>query len=144
VTSATGLAASNLGGLARLTLGFGFLLAVASGVLALVVGSAQRRRTLVVLAILGASPKQRAGFLWTEARALVVAGVTAGLLAGGLVAAQLVKVLTGIFDPAPEHPSVPLVLLGTLVGVVLTGSAVTTAISGRVLGRVEPARLRDF
>jgi putative ABC transport system permease protein len=143
VTSATGLAAGNLAGLAKLTLGFGFLLAVASSVLALVVGSAQRRRTLVVVALLGATPRQRAGFLWTEARAMVLAGLAAGLAVGGVIAAELVKVLTGIFDPAPEHPAVPIGLLAGLIALVLVGSAVTTGISARVMGRVDPARLRE-
>jgi putative ABC transport system permease protein len=144
VTTATGLAAGNLAGLAKLTLGFGFLLALASSVLALVVGSAQRRRTLVVLAILGATRRQRAAFLWTEARALVGAGLVGGLLAGAVVASQLVKVLNGIFDPAPEHPAVPATMLAALVAVVVIGSAVTTRVSGHVMARIDAARLRDF
>ncbi|MCW2601090.1 MAG: hypothetical protein JWM02_2919 [Frankiales bacterium] len=144
VTTATGLAASNLAGLARLTLGFGLLLAMASSLLALVVGSAQRRRTLVVLAVLGGSTSQRAAFLWTEARALVVAGLVGGVLAGGVVAAELVKVLDGIFDPAPERPAVPLVFLLSLFAALALGSAVAAGVSGRRLGRVDAARLRDL
>jgi putative ABC transport system permease protein len=144
VTSATGLAASNLAGLAKLTLGFGFLLAVASSILALMVGAAQRRRALAVLALVGANAKQRAGFLWSEARALVLAGLVGGLVAGGLVAAELVKVLNGIFDPPPENPAVPLLPLTALVAVVVVGSAVTTGVSGRVMGRIDAAKLRDL
>jgi putative ABC transport system permease protein len=144
VTSATGLAAGSLSGLARLTLGFGFPLAIASSVLALVVGSAQRRRMLVVLALLGATTKQRAGFVWTEARALVLAGLAGGLTAGFVIAFELVKVLNGIFDPAPQHAAVPGVLLTVLVAVVLLGSAATTALSGRLLARVDATRLREF
>ncbi len=144
VTTATGLAASNLAGLARLTLGFGLLLAAASSLLALVVGSAQRRRTLVVLAVLGGTPAQRAGFLWTEARALVVAGLVGGVLAGGVVAAELVKVLDGIFDPPPEHPAVPMTFLVSLLAAIVAGSAAAAAVAGRRLGRVDAARLRDL
>jgi putative ABC transport system permease protein len=144
VTTATGLAAGSLSGLARLTLGFGFPLAIASSVLALVVGSAQRRRMLVVLALIGASPKQRAGFVWSEARALVVAGLVGGLTAGFVIAYALVKVLNGIFDPPPQHAAVPAVLLATLVGIVLVGSAATAAVSGRLLARVNATRLREF
>jgi putative ABC transport system permease protein len=144
VTTATGLAASNLSGLARLTLGFGLLLAVSSSLLALVVGSAQRRRTLVVLAVLGGSPKQRAAFVWTEARSLVVAGLLGGVLAGGIIATQLVKVLDGIFDPPPEHPAVPLGFLLSLLAAIAVGSAVAAGVSGRRLGRVDAARLRDL
>jgi putative ABC transport system permease protein len=144
VTTATGLAASNLSGLARLSLAFGLLLAVASSLLALVVGSAQRRRTLVVLAVLGGTPKQRAGFLWTEARALVVAGLLGGVVTGGLVAAELVRVLDGIFDPPPERPAVPAAFLLGLLALIALGSAVAAGVSGRRLGRVDASRLRDL
>ena len=144
VTSASGLAAGNLSGLARLTLGFGFPLAVASSVLALVVGAAQRRRLLMVLALNGASTRQRTRFLWSEARALLVAGLLGGLVAGMVVAAELVKVLQGIFDPPPEHPVIPVLLVTALVVVVLGGGAATVAVSGRLLSRLDASRLRDL
>lgn len=144
VTTATGLAASNLTGLARLTLGFGLLLAAATSVLALVVGATQRRRTLMILAVLGATPRQRSSFLGSEARALVTAGVLGGLVTGGVLAAELVKVLTGIFDPPPQHPTVPVTPLVVLVGLIVVGSAATAAVAGRVLGRVDATRLRDL
>jgi putative ABC transport system permease protein len=144
VTSASGLAASNLSGLARLTLGFGLLLAAASSILALVVGLAQRRRSLVVLAVMGATVRQRAGFVWTEARALVVAGLVGGLVVGGLIAAMLVKVLDGIFDPAPAHPAIPVGFVIGLLLLVSLGTAVAATVAGRRLGRVDAARLRDL
>jgi putative ABC transport system permease protein len=144
VPSASGLAAGSLSGLASLTLAFGLLLATASTGLVLVVGAQQRRRSLVALAVLGASPRQRAGFLWTEARAIVTAGVLGGLVTGALLAAQLVKVLTGIFDPPPQHPAVPWAFVASVVAVVLASAAVTTVISGRSAGRVDASRLRDL
>lgn len=144
VTTATGLAASNLSGLARLTLGFGVLLAAASSLLALVVGAAQRRRSLVVLGMLGATARQRAGFVWSEATALVVAGVTGGLVAGAVIGLELVKVLTGIFDPPPENPAIPVLFLALFIGLLLAGSAAATAVAGRRLGRIEASRLREL
>ncbi len=144
VTTASGLAAADLSGLARLTYGFGLLLALASAVLALLVGLEQRRRSLVVLAVLGASRRQRARFVWSEARALVVAGVVGGVVVGGVVAAELVKVLNGIFDPAPTHPSVPLAPLAGLLGAVLLTTAVAAGIGARRLGRFDSSRLRDL
>ncbi len=144
VTTATGLAASNLSGLARLTLGFGVLLAAASSLLALVLGAAQRRRSLVVLGMLGATPRQRAGFVWSEATALVVAGVLGGVLAGAVVGLELVKVLTGIFDPPPENPAIPVLFLTLFIGLLLAGSGAATAVAGRRLGRVEASRLREL
>ena len=144
VTSASGLAAADLTGLARLTLGFGLLLAVASGVLALVVGLAQRRRSLVILAVLGADVRQRSAFGWSETRALVAAGVLGGVLTGAVVAAELVKVLNGIFDPPPAHPSVPYAYLLVLLGSILTAVSLATVIGGRRLGRFDAAALREL
>ncbi|MFB9238105.1 hypothetical protein ACFFWC_21535 [Plantactinospora siamensis] len=39
---------------------------------------------MTTLAVLGADARQRAGFLWTEAHALVVAGVAGGIATGAL------------------------------------------------------------
>lgn len=144
VPSASGLAAGSLAGLARLILAFGLLLAVASAALVLAVGASQRRRSLVALAVLGASARQRAGFLWTEARWIVLSGVLGGLVAGALVAFQLVKVLTGIFDPPPEVPAVPVTFLVVLLVAVVGGAVAATAASARWAGRVDASRLRDL
>jgi putative ABC transport system permease protein len=144
VPSASGLAAGSLAGLARLTLAFGLLLAAASAGLVLVVGAAQRRRSLVALAVLGASAKQRAGFLWTEARAIVLAGLAGGLVTGALIASQLIKVLNGIFDPAPQHPAVPWAFVAAVLAIVVFASAMATAASARWAGRVDASRLRDL
>ncbi|MBL7260209.1 FtsX-like permease family protein [Paractinoplanes lichenicola] len=144
VVSASGLAAGSLSGLARLSLTFGLLLAGASAGLVLVAGAVQRRRATTALAVLGATARQRAGFLWTEARALVALGVIGGLVAGGLVAAQLIKVLNGIFDPPPHHPVVPWDFVAATVLAVLATAAATTAVTARWTGRVDASRLRDL
>ncbi len=144
VPSASGLAAGSLAGLASLTLAFGLLLAVASAGLVLIVGAAQRRRSLVALAVLGANAKQRAGFLWTEARAIVISGLAGGLLTGALISSQLVKVLNGIFDPAPQHPAIPWSFVVTVLTTVVFAAAIATAASSRWAGRVDATRLRDL
>ncbi|MBU2667976.1 FtsX-like permease family protein [Actinoplanes bogorensis] len=144
VTSASGLAAGSLSGLARLSLTFGLLLAGAGAGLVLVVGATQRRRATTALAVLGATARQRAGFLWTEARWLITLGVAGGLVTGGLVAWQLIKVLNGIFDPAPQHPIVPWTVVGLTVAAVIGTAVVTAAASARWTGRVDASRLRDL
>jgi putative ABC transport system permease protein len=144
VPSASGLAAGSLAGLARLILAFGLILATASAGLVLIVGAVQRRRSLVALALLGASARQRARFLWSEARAVVIAGLVGGVASGALVAAELVKVLNGIFDPPPQHPTVPWLFITVLGSAVLLAGAVATAGSARWAGRVDPSRLRDL
>jgi putative ABC transport system permease protein len=144
VPSASGLAAGSLTGLASLTLTFGLLLAAASSGLVLIVGAAQRRRSMVALAVLGADARQRGGFLWTEARTLTVAGVVGGLTTGALIAAELIKVLNGIFDPPPQRPAVPWTFICAMLLVVLAALAIATAGSARWTARVDASRLREL
>jgi putative ABC transport system permease protein len=144
VTSASGLAATDLTGLSRLILGFSVPLALACSGLALLGGILERRRALVLLAALGATARQRGRFLATEARAMVVSGMLGGAVVGTLISYLLVKVLNGIFDPAPAAPSIP---WAYLVAMLLLVGAVTAAIvagAGRVVARAGPSELRDL
>jgi len=101
VTSASGLAGTDLSGLYRLELGFGVVLALACSGLALLGRILERRRALVLLAALGATPRQLRRFLASEARAVVIAGLVGGTLIAATIAYLLVEVLNGIFDPPP-------------------------------------------
>lgn len=144
VTSASGLAATDLSGLARLELGFGILLALACSGLALLGGIVERRRALVLLAALGATARQRGRFLAIEARAMVVAGVVGGALIGTTIAYLLVKVLTGIFDPAPASATVPWGYLTFLVALVTGVTVLVVSGVGRLVARAGPQELRDL
>jgi putative ABC transport system permease protein len=144
VTSASGLAATDLSGLARLELGFGILLALACSGLALLGGIVERRRALVLLAALGATARQRGRFLAIEARAMVVAGVLGGALIGTTIAYLLVKVLTGIFDPAPASATVPWAYLTFLVALVAGVTVLVVSGVGRLVARAGPQELRDL
>jgi len=144
VTTASGLAATDLSGLARLAVGFGVLLAIAAAALALVVGATQRTRSLVALGLLGANARQRVSFLRGEAQALLAAGVFGGAIGGLLIAYELVKVLTGIFDPPPQHVLVPWGPLLLLLGAIPVAGGVVVAALGRWATRLDPGRLRDF
>lgn len=144
VTSATGLAATDLAGLSRLELGFGVVLALACSALALLGGIVERRRALVLLAALGASARQRGRFLSSEARALVVSGLVGGSAIGALIAYLLVKVLTGIFDPAPAVATVPWTYLVGLLALVVGVTVAVVAGVGRLVARAGPSELRDL
>ncbi|MEO7350634.1 MAG: FtsX-like permease family protein [Marmoricola sp.] len=144
VTSASGLAGTDLSGLSRLELGFGVLLALACSGLALVGGIVERRRALVLLAALGATSRQRGRFLATEARAMVVAGVLGGAVIGTTIAYLLVKVLTGIFDPAPASATVPWGYLTLLVALVALVTVLVVSGVGRLVARAGPSELRDL
>lgn len=144
VTSASGLASADLTGLSRLELGFGLILALACSGLALALGITERRRALVLLAALGATARQRGRFLTAEARALLAGGLLGGTAIGATIAYLLVKVLTGIFDPAPTGLTVPLGYLTALIASVLTVSAAVLTIFGRLASRAGPSQLRDL
>ena len=73
-----------------------------------------------------------------------LAGVVGGLLTGTLVAAELVKVLNGIFDPPPQRPAIPWTFVGALLAAVLATATVATSVSARWAGRVDASRLRDL
>jgi putative ABC transport system permease protein len=144
VTSASGLAGTDLTGLSRLELGFGVLLALACSGLALLGGVLERRRALVLLAALGATARQRGRFLSSEARAVVIPGVVGGLAVGATIAYLLVKVLTGIFDPAPAGATVPWPYLGVLLVVVVGATVLVVSVVGRLVARAGPSDLRDL
>ncbi len=144
VTTVSGLAAADLTGLSRLELAFALLLALACSGLALLLGAAQRRRALVLLAALGATARQRGRFLRSEASALLVSGLVGGLAIAGAISYLLVKVLTGIFDPPPTGATLP---IGYLVALVLSVVAVTglaVVALGRLGSRAGPAELREL
>ena len=144
VTSASGLAGTDLSGLSRLELGFGVLLALACSGLALVGGIVERRRALVLLAALGATARQRGRFLAAEARTIVGAGVVGGALIGTTISYLLVKVLNGIFDPAPAAATVPWGYLTFLVALVASVTVLAVAGVGRLVARAGPHELRDL
>jgi putative ABC transport system permease protein len=144
VTSASGLASADLSGLSRLELGFGLLLALACSGLALALGIVERRRALVLLAALGATARQRRRFLTAEARAVLAGGLLGGAVIGTTIAYLLVKVLTGIFDPAPTGLSVPVLYLTVLVASVIAATVAVLLVMGRLASRAGPSQLRDL
>jgi putative ABC transport system permease protein len=144
VTSASGLAGTDLSGLSRIELGFGIALALACSGLALLGGIVERRRALVLLAALGATARQRGRFLSSEARAMVVSGIVGGAVIGTTIAYLLVKVLTGIFDPPPAAATIPWGYLSLLLALVVAVAVVVVASVGRMVARAGPSELRDL
>jgi putative ABC transport system permease protein len=110
------LTAVDLGGLTRLELSYALALVACATGLVLALGGLDRRKTFAILSALGAKPSQLRAFLWSEGLLIVGAGVAAGLVTGGVLAAMLVKLLTGAFDPPPEALIVPWLYVGLLVG----------------------------
>jgi putative ABC transport system permease protein len=144
VVTASGLAATDLGALARLELGFALAFAIACTGLALGIGIAERRRSLVVLAALGTTSRQRARFLSAEGGLLVAGGLLGGTVVGVAVGYLLVAILRGIFDPPPDGLAVPWVFATFLIASVVVVGALVVAIVGRLASRASRSQLRDL
>lgn len=92
----------------------------------------------------GATSRQRRRFLAADARALLAAGLTGGAVIAAVIAYLLIKVLTGIFDPPPEEPTLPWGYLAGLGVATIAATVGVVTIYGRIAGRAGPAELRDL
>ncbi|TMF06972.1 MAG: ABC transporter permease, partial [Chloroflexi bacterium] len=113
---------------------FAIALATAGAGLVLLLGFDERRRTLAIATALGARPRQIDAFVWSEAALMLAGGLITGAILGWLVATMLVKLLTQVFDPPPEHLAVPWVYVAavpaaTTASVVLSLSSVRAWLS---------------
>ena len=87
-TVGSSLTAVNLAGLTRIELGFGLVLAAASGALVLALGLTERRRSFVIAHALGATRRHLRSFVLAEAAILVACGLTAGAVLGAALVAD--------------------------------------------------------
>ncbi len=69
---------------------------------------------------------------------MLMGGVLGGALIGSTIAYLLVKVLNGIFDPAPAAATIPWTYLFALVTVVGLVTSVVVAGVGRLAARAGP------
>ncbi len=137
------LTAVDLSGLTKVELGFALVLAAATGGLVLWLGFTERRRTFAIAAALGANRRQLGGFVWSEATYVAIAGLAAGALTGWALSEMLVKVLAGVFDPAPASLAVPwrYLALTATIALIAIGAAAASAI--RAATRPTIAILRE-
>lgn len=138
------LTAVDLSGLTAIELAFALGMAVAAAGLMLGLGFLDRRRSFAILTAIGAKPRQLAAFLWGEGLLVAVGGLVFGLLSGLTMAWMLVKLLTGVFDPAPDALAIPASYLA-LVLVLLLASIAAAVLLTRNVGQVKAAELlRDL
>ncbi len=117
------LTAVDLDGLTRVELGFALALAAAATGLTLWLGLAERRRTFAIATALGANQRQLGAFVWAEATITTTAGLLTGTVAAWALSNMLVKVLHGVFDPAPDSLAVPWTYLTIMLAIALTATA---------------------
>jgi putative ABC transport system permease protein len=116
-----------------------FVIALAAAGMALFVGVCltERRQELATMAALGASLRQTASFLWSEAALVLGAALALAALLGWLLAEMLVAMLQHVFDPPPERLAVPWGFLGGL-GAAAIGGMLAAAFAATLLIRRLP------
>jgi putative ABC transport system permease protein len=112
----------SLSGISRIEESFAVVLAAAAMALFVAVGLAERRHELATMAALGASLRQVAAFLWSEAALVLGAALALAALLGWLLAQMLVAMLQHVFDPPPDRLALPWLFLGGLAGAALLGT----------------------
>jgi putative ABC transport system permease protein len=75
--------------------------------------------------------------VWSEAAYVTIGGLLFGAVAGWGLSYVIVKILTGVFDPPPEHLSIPWAYLSVLA--VATAKAVGAAGAGMLRATPRPA-----
>ena len=136
VQTASSITTVDLRGISRIEETFALLLAAGAMALFVSVGLAERRHELATMAAVGASLRQAASFLWSEAALVLAAGVALATLLGWLLAVMLVAMLQHVFDPPPDHLAAPWVFLGALAGAAIAGGLVTAALAALAIRRL--------
>ena len=126
----------DLGGIRRIEEGFTLVLAAACAVLFLAVAVAERRQELATMAALGASVRQAASFLWSEAALVLAAALPLAALLGWLLAEMLVAMLQHVFDPPPDRLAVPWLFLGSLAAAAIAGTLAAAAVAALAVKRL--------
>jgi putative ABC transport system permease protein len=118
------LTSVNLHGLTRLELVFAVVLVMGSTGLILALGLTERRRNFAILDALGAKSSQLGAFIWSEGLLILVGGGVIGTLLGFGIAQILVNVLTGVFDPPPEHLYIPWGYMAALAAAAIVSTVI--------------------
>ena len=126
----------DLGGISRIEEAFALVLAAAAMGLFISVGLAERRQELATMAALGASLREVAAFLWSEAALVLAAALALAALLGWLLAEMLVAMLQHVFDPPPDHLAAPWPFLGGLAGAAVLGALAAGALAALGIGRL--------
>ena len=138
------LTAVDLHGLTLIELSFAILLIAGASGLVLGLGLIERRRDFALLAAMGAKGRQLGSFLWTEGLIILVAGMVLGFATGLGIAKMLVKVLTGVFDPAPQSLAIPWLYLGVLIVAGCASTVLAVVIAQRVTRQKSLEALRTI
>ena len=134
--TASSITAVDLAGISRIEEVFTLALVAAATGLFVSVALVERRQELATMAAVGASLRQIAAFLWSEAVLVLGAALALAAGLGWLLAEMLVAMLRHVFDPPPDQLAAPWSFLGGLAVAAIVGALVATAIAVAGLRRL--------
>ena len=126
----------DLRGISRIEEIFALVLAAGAMALFVSVGLAERRHELATMAAIGASLRQAAAFLWSEAALVLGSALALAALLGWLLAEMLVAMLQHVFDPPPDHLAAPWLFLGGLAAAAVAGGLLTAGLAALAIRRL--------
>jgi putative ABC transport system permease protein len=144
VQTVSSITTVDLTGISRLEEAFTILLAAAAMWLFVNLVMSERRHEFATMAAVGASLRDVAAFIRSEAIAVLAAGIGLAALLGWLLAEMLVAMLQHVFDPPPDTLATPWGFLALLVGAALAGTLLAALLAARSLRRLSlGATLRE-
>ncbi|MDX6653006.1 MAG: putative transport system permease protein [Solirubrobacterales bacterium] len=126
----------DLSGVSKIEEAFAILLAATAMGLFVALNVSERRHEFATMAAVGASLREIAGFLWSEAALVLAAGAVLAAGIGWLLSEMLVAMLSHVFDPPPDALAIPWTYLLELGGAALVGAALAAALAIRGLSRL--------
>jgi putative ABC transport system permease protein len=126
----------DLRGISRIEEIFALVLAAAAMALFVSVGLAERRHELAIMAAIGASLREAAAFIWSEAALVLGAALALAALLGWLLAEMLVAMLRHVFDPPPDQLAAPWLFLGGLATAAIVGALLTAGVAALAIRRL--------
>ncbi len=134
--TASSITTVDLRGISRIEEVFALLLAAAAMALFVGVGLAERRQELATMAAVGASLRQAAAFLWSEAALVLAAALALAALLGFALAEMLVAMLQHVFDPPPDRLAAPWTFLAGLGGAAVVGGILAAGLAALGIRRL--------
>ena len=126
----------DLTGIAKIESVFAVLLAAGAMGLFVALGLGERRQEFATMAALGASLRQIAAFLWSEAALVLGASMVLAVGLGWALSKMLVAMLQHVFDPPPDALAIPWTFLGILFGAAVGASVVACLVAARGIRRL--------
>jgi putative ABC transport system permease protein len=126
----------DLSGISKIEEAFTLALAAAAMALFVTVGLSERRQEFATMAAVGASLREIAAFLWSEAAIVLAAALALAVGLGWLLAEMLVAMLQHVFDPPPDHIAAPWGFLGALGAAAIVSTLAATAVAALGIRRL--------